>query len=280
MRYANFYRQSLEILEEYGTDNATLSVNELFYYAFGMRQHDLIVSGEKMVPPEDVSKFAKLVARRLSGEPLQYIIGNWDFYGLTLKVGEGVLIPRQDTEVLVDEVLAAIKDEYEPVVIDLCSGSGAIALAVAVNCQTAKVTAVEYSAKAAAYLKENSQKLAAENVTLLVADIFGDISLPQADVIVSNPPYLTAEELKKIPTEVAHEPADALYGGEDGLSFYRHIAQNYKNKIKPGGWLMFEVGYLQAGAVEEIMKRAGFINVESRKDTGGNFRVVKGQKQP
>lgn len=277
MQYAKFYRQSLEILEEYGISDAKLSVNELFYFAFAMRPHDLIVHGEKIVPHGDIAKFAKLVARRLSGEPLQYIIGNWDFYGYTLKVGEGVLIPRQDTEILVDEVLQKIKDNETPVVIDLCSGSGAIALIVALTHKNAQVTAVEYSPKAIKYLRQNAEELGAANIAVLEADIFENLSLPMADVVVSNPPYLTADEMKEIPTEVEHEPGDALYGGEDGLKFYRHIAENYKYCIKKGGFLMFEVGYRQAQQVQKILTDAGFVDTQLFKDTGGHFRVVAGR---
>lgn len=228
---------------------------------------------EDIKDPQEALTAAK---RRAAREPLQYLLGTWEFYGLTLAIGEGVLIPRQDTETLADCAIAYAKDEDAPKILDLCAGSGCIALALQKHLPRAEITGIEKSGAAAAYAVRNAEKLGLP-VKFLTGDVleertaagFRDISL-----IVCNPPYLSAEDMKHLQPEVAHEPEMALFGGEDGLFFYRKITPLWADTLRSGGCLMFEIGCTQGGAVREILSRNGFGSIQTRKDLGGHDRVV------
>lgn len=237
-------------------------------------------------------KALQLAKRRSKGYPLQYLLGEWEFYGLKFKVGEGVLIPRPDTEVLVDEVIGFFGSENNssPEIVDLCSGSGCIAISLKKNIPDAKVTAVEISSDAMPYLVKNI-RLNDTDVKIIKGDVMdgrllenfrdeeseGDFR--QVDCIVSNPPYLTAEEMSDLQTEVTFEPASALDGGYDGLKFYRVISSLWKEILKDNGLLAFEIGYEQGEAVKELMLNTGYYDVKIIKDLGGNDRVVLGRKK-
>jgi len=216
--------------------------------------------------------------RRAMGEPLQYLLGEWEFYGLPFKVGEGVLIPRPDTETLVDAALDFLKDTASPVIIDLCSGSGCIAVTLKKLIPKACVYAIEISEDAVYYLNEN---IKINNVDVTVVQ--GDITDPKlarrfpvnsADCIVSNPPYLTDAEMAELQKEVTYEPSSALRGGRDGLDFYRVIPKIWGKVLKKGGLLAFEVGYRQSEAVCDILRADGYKGMRAVKDLGGNDRVV------
>ena len=237
-------------------------------------------------------KALQLAKRRSEGYPLQYLLGEWEFYGLKFKVGEGVLIPRPDTEVLVAEVIGFLGSENNssPEIVDLCSGSGCIAISLKKNIPDAKVTAVEISSDAMPYLVKNI-RLNDTDVKIIKGDVMdgrllenfrdeeseGDFR--QVDCIVSNPPYLTAEEMSDLQTEVTFEPASALDGGHDGLKFYRVISCLWKEILKDNGLLAFEIGYEQGEAVKELMLNTGYYDVKIIKDLGGNDRVVLGRKK-
>lgn len=251
----------------------------------------LAAEGKKEVPEKAAKRILDAAEKRSKGYPLQYILGQWEFFGLPFKVGEGVLIPRPDTEILVETVLEHFKNERNssPKIVDLCSGSGCIAIALKKNLPDAEVTAVEISSEAMPYLVENARM----NDTVLryikgdvmngaIMDNFSDKEdegeFIKVDCIVSNPPYLTEEEMSDLQTEVSHEPASALYGGYDGLKFYRVIACLWKEILREGGLLAFEAGYMQGEAVKDIMEKSGFENVKIKKDLGGNDRVIYGIK--
>lgn len=212
--------------------------------------------------------------RRLGHEPLQYILGEWEFCGLPFKVGRGVLIPRQDTEALVERVLPLIKGGKRRV-LDLCAGSGCIGIALE-RLGGAEVTALEKSREALKYLKENI-KLNGSKLRAIEGDVFDEPLRESFDIIVGNPPYIRREVLKELSPEVLNEPETALDGGEDGLVFYRRIAGVWKSALNDGGYLAFEIGYDQQPYVTEIMKQNGFKNVEAYKDLAGQPRVVIGQ---
>ncbi len=219
-----------------------------------------------------------IVEKRVSGYPLQYIIGEWDFYDVTLKVGEGVLIPRQDTETLVDEALKLLKDVENPRVLDLCSGSGAIIIAVKNN-KDGVYFALEKEEKALRFLRENVSRYG--GIEVVSADLFEEKAVnhfSDLDMITANPPYLTEKDMLSLQKEVEHEPKEALFGGEDGLLFYRFISENYIAALKNGGHLLFEVGATQADDVLEIMKKSGFKNCVKIKDLCGIDRVCVGEK--
>ncbi len=217
--------------------------------------------------------------RRLNGEPLQYILGEWEFYGITLSVGEGVLIPRADTETVVETALTVLKGIKNPTVFDLCAGSGCIGIAVAKH-SDAEVKFFEKSAEALYFLTKNV-KATGISGEIINADVLScpDQSLyGLADVIVSNPPYIRSDVVPTLSKEVGFEPKMALDGGEDGLIFYRFIAKHWKKMLKPDGYLVFEIGFDQAEEVSQIMQDEGFFEVTVKKDLCGNNRVVYGKK--
>lgn len=223
----------------------------------------------------------EMALRRLSGEPLQYIFGEWDFYDLTFEVGEGVLIPRQDTETLVELVAESYLGDGM-ICADLCSGSGCIGISLSRLYKT-EMYCYEKSEKAIDYLKRNIEKnrnkLAGE-VTALLADVLDEETVEAAsmfDVIVSNPPYLTAEEMQRLQKEVAFEPEMALFGGGDGLDFYRGILRLWTKRLKSGGLMAVEIGETQAEAVAGLFKENG-IEPKVLQDYCHNDRVVYGIK--
>lgn len=217
-----------------------------------------------------VYEFAK---KRCEGYPLQYLLGSWEFYGERFEVGEGVLIPRPETELLVD--IAFRREKIENVA-DICSGSGCLAVTLSKRI-SGKAYAVELSSKAEKYLRRNIEINGCKNVQVIMADALSfDGELPSLDVIVCNPPYLTGDEMKVLQKEVEFEPSMALYGGEDGLDFYRIIPKVWKKYLKSGGELIFEIGCTQGEEVSNILRENGFQDVEVHKDLAGNDRVVRG----
>ncbi|MGN0608794.1 MAG: peptide chain release factor N(5)-glutamine methyltransferase [Oscillospiraceae bacterium] len=257
----------------------------------GLSALDLALDREKEADGAAAEKALKLAKRRSEGYPLQYLLGEWEFYGLRFKVGEGVLIPRPDTEILVETVINhfAAKKQTDPEIADLCSGSGCIAIALQKSMPRSRVTAVELFSEAMPYLTANIRNNEAR-VQIIKGDVtdgrlldnFADPDSPgdhrQIDCIVSNPPYLTAEEMSELQSEVAFEPASALDGGADGLKFYRIISCLWKEVLKEGGLLAFEIGYEQGEAVSELLRSSGYGDVKVIKDLGGNDRVVTGIK--
>lgn len=220
-------------------------------------------------------------ARRENREPLQYICGSWAFLDFELAVGPGVLCPRADTETILESLQSVLQAPPQNV-LDLCAGTGALGLGCKRFWHQAQVTCVEKSPQAFAYLEQNAVH-ALEPLTVQAEQ--GDLftwhqKLPDAslDVILCNPPYLTAEEMAELQPEVAKEPAMALDGGEDGLIFYRALAQDYLRPMRPGGWMALEIGWQQSAAVEQLLRQAGWTQVQTRQDYGGNDRCVLAQR--
>ncbi len=216
-----------------------------------------------------------ILDKRLERIPLQYILGSWWFYGREFFVGDGVLIPRQDTELLVETALELINDIPSAEVCDLCSGSGCVAVSIAGERPDTLVTAVEKYDKAYSFLEKNIAHNRADNVIPKKADVLAE-SFGSFDLIVSNPPYITKEDMKNLQAEVKAEPHTALFGGEDGLDFYRSIAKNWKIRIKKGGRLAFELGVGEADAVAEILKQENFSEITLKTDLSGVQRVIFG----
>ncbi len=221
----------------------------------------------------DKNELEAWISRRLTGEPLQYILGEWEFWGLPFKVGEGVLIPQPDTEILVERALDLIKGKGRPRVLDLCAGSGCIGIAIAHECPSAEVTAVELYEQALSYLKQNIE-FNRVNVKALRADV---LSFPPKelcggyDLIVSNPPYIAERERDSLSKEVLFEPEQALFAEQEGIAFYKAIADHWLPLLKCGGALAVEIGYKQAQAVREIFAP---YKTELHRDYGGNDRVI------
>ncbi len=223
---------------------------------------------------EQKNALRNLVSRRCDGEPLQYLLGVADFYGRTFAVAPGVLIPRFDTEILIDTALSFLKDG--DAVLDLCAGTGCIGLTLGAE-KNLSVTEVEKFEDAFSLLEKNAKKIC-PSARLIRGDVLCDEVDGVYDLIISNPPYIPTEDLQTLSLEVQNEPVTALDGGEDGLLFYRCIVQRFAPRLKPGGRMLFECGIGQASAIEEIFISAGFCDVVKVRDYGGVLRVVGAKK--
>ena len=278
MTVGEAYRKTKDILTEAGFEAPAFEALCLTEKVFGFNRLALITKGEETVASEEkLAVLAELTEKRLNHEPLQYLLGKWSFMGIDLLVGEGVLVPRDDTEVVTSLCIDYLSCKESPNVIDLCAGSGAISLALEkyANC---KVTAIELSDKAFSYLTQNI-KLNNSAVNALNGDIFEchkDIADNSLDLIVSNPPYIKTADIASLQKEVQHEPAMALDGGESGLDFYRRIVPLWKSKLKAGGALAFELGEGQYDEVSRILADHGFGGITESIDFGGIQRAIIG----
>ncbi len=268
------YNRAKKELRAAGIEAFGFEARQIIKHITGYDNAKIMASYNEQLSPLQQTLYNQLIAKRKNRYPLQYMLGVWDFYGLEFLVGEGVLTPRADTEALVDEALEFLKGKSDAEVLDLCSGTGCIAVAVAKN-SSAAVDALEKYEKAAFYLRKNIAKHKAE-INMINDDVFSFATKKKYDLIISNPPYISADEMEQMSPETAFEPDTALYGGEDGLIFYRHIAACYKRNLKAGGKLMLEVGFRQAETVMEILRSNGYTDVGAREDYNGVLRVVFG----
>ncbi len=273
MTLADAYNYGVYFLSANGVEEAEFKSLCLSCHCVGIKNSEYAFHKNDSVV---MRSFADMLWRLKSGEPLQYIIGKWDFYDSEFFVGEGVLIPRPETEELTALVIEAARKMNIPVVFDLCAGSGCIGISVAKAVKDATVYCVEKSTDAMEYLKKNSRGFS--NVININADIYDPPRLSQADIIVSNPPYIKTSEMNLLQNEVKKEPAEALDGGDDGLDFYRCIAEKWKDKIKDGGLLFLEIGNEQGREVTDILKENGFKDPLLINDMYGNNRIIKTQK--
>lgn len=271
MTYGEVFEKARELVP------SKFECGELFYHVMRKKIYHLPVCKEKAAPQNEVDLLLKLCKKRNDGFPLQYLLGEWEFYSLPFKVGKGVLIPRADTETLVDVALDCIKNKEKPRVLDLCSGSGCIAISIAKNRSDAKVTALEISPDALKYLMQNI-KLNEVEIEVEACDLLRFESGERFDLIVSNPPYIPEKTIATLQKEVSFEPFIALNGGKDGLDFYRAIASAYYARINDGGSLCFEVGIGQSNLVSDILKKTGFENIKIENDFNNIPRVVCGYK--
>ncbi|HWI41184.1 MAG TPA: peptide chain release factor N(5)-glutamine methyltransferase, partial [Verrucomicrobiae bacterium] len=243
-------------LTEKGVENARLESEWLLAHSLGTDRVGLYVSFDKPLEAAELAAFRGLVIRRARREPLQYILGTQEFFGLEFEVTPAVLIPRHDTEVLVEEALRVASGAGT--ILDIGAGSGCIAVALAKKLPEAAVTAVDVSAEALAVASRNAARHGV-SVELLEGSLFGPVSGRKFDLVVSNPPYIPAGEIAGLQAEVkGFEPAGALDGGADGLDFYRAIVSAAPAHLNPGGWLILEVGAGQAGQVSRMLAEAGF----------------------
>jgi len=223
--------------------------------------------------------FEALLKRRLSGEPIAYILGKREFYGLDFMVTPDTLIPRPDTETLVEAALEKIPPQQTCTVLDLGTGSGAIAIAIAKHRPHAKVTAVDQSQKALAAAQGNAKQFGVANVQLVLSDWFTALSGQIFDVIVSNPPYIAKDDPHLSQGDLRFEPVNALAAGEDGLDCIRQIINQAEQHLNPGGWLVFEHGYDQAEKVAQLLISANFESVTAVADLSGIWRVTLGKSK-
>ena len=252
--YNNLYLDIRQQLRRAGIEEATLEARELVCFGTNKSREELARDGGLYASPELEHRVRDLVRRHLEGEPVAYLIGEWEFYGLPLDISRDVLIPRPDTEVLAEQAIGYIKTLGECRVLDLCAGSGCIGLAVAAQVPQARVVPMQADAR------EKPEK-----------------SLGEFQCIVSNPPYIPRADIETLDTSVKdYEPHLALDGGEDGLDFYRSISEKWKEALAPGGRLYFEVGIGQADNVLRIMRTQGFGDIQVVKDHHDIPRVVFG----
>lgn len=272
------FKQMTEILSRNENCEPKFEANQLLEFVLGKSRLDL--GPMHQVPDADREKLVSLCEKRKNGYPLQYILGFWQFFDLELEVGEGVLIPRRDTEDVCTAAFEYIRQIDSPNVLDLCAGSGAIALAVKKYCPDSTVMAIEKYPEAFEYLKRNIDKTGLR-VLPVMGDVFNYdwiVEEETFDVIISNPPYINPDQQGKLQTEVGYEPSTALFASDKGLRFYKFISKYYRPALKDGGYLVFEYGYDQAKAVRDILFDTEYRIVKEIVDTAGNPRGIIAQK--
>ncbi len=278
MTVRHLLNDGIEFLKNAAVENAEAEAMWMLEALLDCGRAEIILNGEKSVNVNDVRKYTDMLSQRSKGRPVQYIIGLWDFFGNEFSVGEGVLIPRPETELLVEFAQSCMKDSGEKVVFDLCAGSGCIGLSVAKLFPKSRVYLIEKSPEAFEYLKENKGKMNCRNAEIVLGDIFSGFKafdLPKPDIILSNPPYIESGLLSELQREVQTEPSEALDGGIDGLDFYRALAKD---------WLPFaqtaavECGEGQAQRIEKLFSDI-FALTDIVCDFNGTERVVTGKER-
>ncbi len=271
------YKQLCDIISQNPESDARFEAGQLIEFATGRKRIDIM---NEVLDETTVCKLLDYAQKRKEGYPLQYIIGKWQFFDMDLFVGEGVLVPRQDTETVCEAAFNVLENIENPVVLDLCSGSGCIALAVKRFFPSAKVTAVEKSADAFKYLVKNNEAsgFGIDAVNGDILEFYKTLADESVDVIISNPPYIDYIFKPDLQAEVTHEPEMALFADDNGLFFYKFIAQHYYSKLKKGGYLVFEYGFDQQEQVRDIIKQNGYTVVEEIIDMAENPRGVVAKK--
>ena len=280
--YNDIYLTARNALRESGIESYNLEARLLVATAAGKTTQELLRDLSLYTTPDVADKVAELTARRIKGEPVAYITGAWEFYGLPMIITTDVLIPRMDTELLVDAAKELLNGrKMDARILDLCCGSGCITCAVGHELPATRLVAVDISASALDICRKNiaANRLSSRAICMQAdATASPPLSMGQFDMIISNPPYIRSSELKKLDRSVRdYEPAWALDGGKDGLKFYKSIIKYWKALIRPGGYLLFEVGEGQAESVKEMLLTGGFRSVGSKFDTLGVERVVVGK---
>ena len=277
----DIFNKSVEYLKKNGVPSALVDTEYIFSEALKVSRNTLKYSMSREIKEEDKNKIREmLMLRAKNRKPLQYILGEWEFYGLPFKVRENVLIPRPDTEILVEQCIQLMREIEEPNILDIGSGSGAISIAIANELKSSSVTGVDINEDAIKLANENKILNKVENVNFMKSDLFEKLDEDfKYDLIVSNPPYITKDEYETLMPEVKNfEPKNALTDLGDGLYFYREISKKAEAYLKDTGYLAFEIGYKQAKDVSKILEDNNFAILSVVKDYGGNDRVVLAKK--
>ena len=262
MKYRELLKEGMEELKKAGITDAQIDAEYLLEYVSGMNRASYLMCMMEQAPEDVIERYREFIKMRAAHEPLQYITGEQEFMGLSFAVSPEVLIPRQDTESLVEETLSVLKDG--DLILDMCTGSGCILISLLHEKKTCQGIGVA---------RENAVHNQVE-AEWLVSDLFTEVK-GEFDVIVSNPPYIATRDLEELmPEVICHEPKRALDGHEDGLYFYRKIIEQAPIYLKPGGRLLFEIGYDQGESVPTLLTEAGFTEITVIKDYNGNDRVV------
>ncbi|MDE7045957.1 MAG: peptide chain release factor N(5)-glutamine methyltransferase [Acetatifactor sp.] len=276
MDYRECFDKGKQTLAEAGIEEADLDARLLLEYVCGTDRNDLLVHGDREVLSEQEAVYLSLIGKRAERIPLQYLTGVQDFMGMEFRVDEHVLIPRQDTEILVEEALRELRDGMD--ILDMCTGSGCILISLLRYSNDCTGVGVDISGEALAVAEGNARRLLApeKQVRFLESDLFAAVN-GIYDMIVSNPPYIPSGDIGSLMPEVRdHEPVSALDGREDGLFYYRKIAEECRRFLKPGGMLFCEIGCDQGTTVSEILSQGGFGEIRVIKDYAGLDRVVSG----
>lgn len=282
VKYNDLYLDIRALLKRSGIEDTTQAAKELVCIAAGKTKNELLRDGLLYVPPEVEREAYALAERHIAGEPVAYLIGEWEFYGLPFDISPAVLIPRPDTEILCENVIRELQGEESCRVLDLCAGSGCVGIAVAKHVEGARVTLGEISEDALKICRQNIRR---NNLTARISAMRIDArekpsrQLGEFHCIVSNPPYIPRADIETLDSSVReYEPHLALDGGEDGLDFYRIICEKWRDALLLGGLLAFEVGIGQADEVLRIMRASGFGEIEIIRDLHMIPRVVYGRR--
>ena len=274
------YNKTKKELEAAGIEDYVFEAKQIIKHITGFSNSEILMNYTNRLTEFQSTNLTAIIKQRAIRYPLQYIFGEWAFYGREFFVGPGVLVPRADTETLVEVCLKYLKNSESPAVLDLCAGSGCIGITLALEKADASVTLVEKFPEAARYAERNIKRHGTDNVTLICGDVLnGAANDKEYELIVSNPPYVPKNEMETVSPEVHYEPETALFGGEDGLDFYRAVITEYKKALKAGGMLAFEVGAGEAAAVEALLRNAGLKEINTENDLGGICRAVYGIKK-
>lgn len=280
--YNNLYLDLRRSFRMAGIEAAALEARELICHAAHKSQEQFWADINYYIPSDLQREVEELAHRRLEGEPAAYLLGEWSFCGLDLDVNPTVLIPRTDTEAVAEQAVRRTREAGSQArVLDLCCGTGCIGLAVATYAPDCRVVLADWSSDAVRLCRQNIRRTGRQNNAICFQADAREIPpkpFGQFDVIVSNPPYIPTADIETLDKSVrCYEPHLALDGGEDGLNFYRVITEKWKESLRPGGWLIYEVGIGQAADVELMLAKAGFRSVSSYPDTAGILRVVEGR---
>lgn len=273
------YEDTKKKLKAAGIEDNVFEARQIIKHITGLTAAEILTCYTKPLTLFQQNNLTALLRQREIRYPLQYILGEWDFYGRSYFVGPGVLVPRGDTEVVAEACLEFLKDKEKPTVLDLCAGSGCIGITLAKEIPDSSVILVEKYEEALRYTQKNALKNEAFNAAAMKGDIFeGAFSEGKYDLVVSNPPYIPKEEMAITSPETAFEPETALLAGDGGMEFYKAIIKNYTKSLKEGGMLCFEVGVGKARAVADLLEEAGFGSIKLKKDLNGIDRGVSGIK--
>lgn len=274
------YNSTKKKLEAAGIEDFVFEAKQIIKHITGLSAVQILSNYQKQLSEYQHNNLVAITRQREIRYPLQYILGQWDFYGRTYYVGPGVLIPRADTEILIDKCLEYLNDKEKPEILDLCAGSGCIGITLGLEKQNSDVLMVEKFEEAKRYAEKNIKFNNAENVKIIAGDIFDACSSDKKyDLIASNPPYIAESQINLMSVETKFEPETALIAEDDGYVFYKAIIKNYADSLKTGGMMIFEVGIGQADTVKQLLSEADFKDIGIVKDLNNIDRVVFGIKQ-
>ena len=269
------YNSTKKALNSAGIEDFVFEAKQIIKHITGLSSSEILMNYTNKLSEFQSNNLTAIIKQRELRYPLQYIFGEWSFYGRDFYVGPGVLVPRADTETVIEVCLDFLKGRKEPKILDLCAGSGCIGITLAKEKEDSTCIMIEKYPEAMRYAERNITRNNAENARVIAGDIFENTGAEEKyDLIVSNPPYIAENGVEEVSPETKYEPETALMGGTDGLEFYRAITENYKGSLRQNGMLCYEVGIGQADAVKEILKTAGFADIGAKKDLNGIERAV------